>query len=158
MREKSLVALLVVVVSALMLGGCAATQPTAQNKDDLLNNRAIMIADARSAVPQISIVQLKQMIDENEDFILIDVRDPNDWESGVVDYRNVATISRGMLEFLAPEHFAVNDPLFVMCKTGLRAALAAKALQDMGYSNVTGVAQGVDHWQEAGYPLKDNQI
>ncbi|MFO7766635.1 MAG: rhodanese-like domain-containing protein [Pelovirga sp.] len=153
--NNRIVVLCAMLVAALMLGGCAATQPKAMSKDDLLQNRSAMIADARAAVPQITIEQLKQKIDAEEDFFLIDVRDPNEWPIGLVDYENVVTASRGKIEFIAPNRFAVDDPLVVICKTGGRSSLAAKTLHDLGYVNVTNVSTGMDDWMAAGYPLKD---
>ncbi|MBY0409549.1 MAG: sulfurtransferase, partial [Burkholderiaceae bacterium] len=39
------------------------------------------------------------------------------------------------------------------CKTCGRAALAAAALQDMGYLNVHSLAGGFDAWVTAGHPV-----
>jgi len=155
MIKNRLVALFVVLAAALMLGGCAATQPKAVTADDLVKNRTAMLTEARAAVPQISIEELKQMIDAKEEFILIDARDPDEWSIGLIDYKNVVTISRGKMEFVAPARYAVNDRIIVYCKTGARSSFTSKALYDLGYTNVTNVTTGMDAWMGAGYPVKD---
>lgn len=50
----------------------------------------------------------------------------------------------------------VPDPrteLVLYCGGGYRSALAAAALQDMGYTQVTSLAGGIRAWRELGYPL-----
>ncbi|GKS65590.1 hypothetical protein YTPLAS72_28940 [Nitrospira sp.] len=40
------------------------------------------------------------------------------------------------------------------CGGGFRSALAADALQQMGYKNVRSMKGGIRAWREAGYPLE----
>lgn len=69
---------------------------------------------------------------------------------------HATNISRGLLEF----KFS-NDPalanrdmkIVVYCKTSGRAALSARALQEMGYVYVQSIEGGFDAWQEAGKPI-----
>lgn len=145
----------VVLLVALLLGGCATTQPKAVTTEDLIKNRTAMLTEARAAAPQITIEQLKKMIDAKEEFILLDARDPDEWGVGVIDYKNVATVSRGKMEFVAPARYKVNDRIIVYCKTGARSALTAKTLLDLGYTNVTNVSTGMDAWLAAGFPVKN---
>ena len=69
-----------------------------------------------------------------------------------------------MLEFEVttnPEVANVTDPaladrsrhLIVYCRSGGRAALAASALLEMGYTNVESIQGGVQAWIDAGLPL-----
>jgi rhodanese-related sulfurtransferase len=64
---------------------------------------------------------------------------------------------RGMLEFwVDPEsryhHQALSsaDELVLYCNLGWRSALAAKALQDMGLTNVAHLGGGMDAWRAHG--------
>ncbi|UCZ56679.1 hypothetical protein LGV61_13265 [Desulfurispirillum indicum] len=141
---------------AFVTVGCghAVKAPVANSPEDLVANRTAMLAEARAAVPQITIEDLKKMIEAGEEFTLVDARDPDEWGVGLVDYKKVVTISRGKMEFVAPNRFAVNERLIVICKTGARSALTAKALHDLGYKNVTNVTTGMDAWMAAGYPVK----
>ncbi len=68
---------------------------------------------------------------------------------------------RGMLEFwIDPEsqyhHEALSsaDRLVLYCNLGWRSALAAKALQDMGLTNVAHLGGGMDAWQAHGQPVE----
>ena len=67
--------------------------------------------------------------------------------------------TRGLLEFAAdpvsPRHSAELEPtgrVIVYCRSGARAALAAKTLLDMGYENVANLDGGITAWIEAGLP------
>lgn len=68
---------------------------------------------------------------------------------------------RGMLEFwVDPEspyhHEALTsaDNLVLYCNLGWRSALAAKTLQDMGFTNVSHIAGGMNAWKNEGGPVE----
>jgi rhodanese-related sulfurtransferase len=44
--------------------------------------------------------------------------------------------------------------MILYCGGGYRSALAADALQQMGYTNVTSMDGGIKAWREAGYPME----
>lgn len=47
-----------------------------------------------------------------------------------------------------------NEPLFVACNAGGRAAQAYAALGEAGYTNVKNYSGGWKAWSEAGYPVE----
>ncbi len=68
---------------------------------------------------------------------------------------------RGMLEFWvdpeSPYHkelFAEDSKFVFFCAGGLRSALAAKTVADMGLKPVAHIAGGFGRWQEAGGPVE----
>ena len=80
---------------------------------------------------------------------LIDIRDIRELENqGRIE--NSKHIPRGMLEFwLDPESqyfkkgkLDLNKEIVLFCAGGLRSALAAKTLKDMGYKNVSHIEGG----------------
>jgi rhodanese-related sulfurtransferase len=42
------------------------------------------------------------------------------------------------------------------CGSGMRCILAAKSLQDLGFSNVTAADMRIADWAKAGFPLVKN--
>lgn len=95
--------------------------------------------------------------------VLIDVREPDEFASGHV--RDAVNIPRGVLEFQVDVHPAVanvvnpalshkDQPITVVCRSGGRAALAAVALQELGFADVCSIAGGVNAWIDAGLPLQ----
>jgi rhodanese-related sulfurtransferase len=68
---------------------------------------------------------------------------------------------RGMLEFwIDPKSpyfrkvFASEKPLVLFCAGGLRSALAAKTLVDMGLVDVAHIEGGFAAWKDAGGPIE----
>ncbi|MBB5020810.1 rhodanese-like domain-containing protein [Desulfurispira natronophila] len=127
--------------------------PLWASESELIENRNKMLQEARASVPQISVQDLYKMIEEGQEFVLIDVRDPDEIPNGIVEYENSYQISRGKVEFAAPSRFAKDDPIIVMCLTGGRSSFASQALHDMGYTNVKNVQGGITRWLRAGYPI-----
>ena len=91
---------------------------------------------------------------------LIDIRDVRELEKeGRVE--NAVHIPRGMLEFwLDPEstYYQANKikevkKMVLFCALGLRSALAAKSLMDMGFNNVAHVDGGFDALKKSGLKI-----
>ena len=112
-----------------------------------------MVSRARETTGQVSIEVLKQAIDNDEDVVVLDVREPNEY--AVAHIPESINIPRGLLEFsiwsLIPDK---NEKILVYCKTGARAALAAKTLNELGYVHARAVATGGKAWVLAGYPVQ----
>jgi len=86
--------------------------------------------------------------------VLIDVREADEYQAGHIP--GAIHIPRGILEFKlssTPALTARDLKVVVYCKTSGRAALAACAMQDMGYLQVQSVAGGFDAWVAAGKPV-----
>ncbi|MGD9947865.1 MAG: rhodanese-like domain-containing protein [Desulfobulbus sp.] len=111
------------------------------------------VSKARKETKQISVADLKAAMDHDEDMIILDVREPNEYN--VAHIPDSINIPRGLLEFsiwsVAPDK---KETIFVYCKTGARAALATKALNELGYENAFAISTGADAWMKAGYPVK----
>ena len=85
------------------------------------------------------------------DTLLIDVRDPDEWEEGHIP--GAKNFSRGTVELEIEE--AAPDPsapIITHCGGGGRSALVAESLQRMGYTNVKSMAGGFKAWKAAGLP------
>src|SRR5919198_5460985 len=117
-----------------------------------------MLAEARQAIPEQGPTELKRRLDAGEPLRLIDVRDPDEYRDGFIE--PATNISRGFLEFrvgaAAPD---LATPIVLYCQTGLRSMLAAKALHEMGYTNVVNLQGGFQRWAQSGLPVvKDRPL
>ena len=113
-----------------------------------------LVQNARENTKQIELTELKKTIDADEtDILLLDVRTPREYAIGHIP--GAVNLSRGLLEFgiwsVAPEK---DENIVVYCRTGARAALAAKQLGDLGYKNVSAVSTGMLDWEQKGYPVE----
>ena len=94
------------------------------------------------------------------DVVFVDVREPDELaREGALPGAERAP--RGMLEFYAdpesPFHrpvFASGKTLLLYCATAGRSALAAKALKDLGLTNVAHIAGGFKAWVAANNPVE----
>jgi rhodanese-related sulfurtransferase len=94
-----------------------------------------------------------------EDVAFIDVRDLPELErDGMIP--GAVHASRGLLEFLVdPESpyykdvFDSGKKLILYCATGMRSALAAQRLQELGLSRVAHVGGGITAWKAANGPV-----
>ena len=107
-----------------------------------------LVSEALNEIKTISIDEAHKMVSENQ-CNLIDIRDIRELEKeGRV--ANSQHIPRGMLEFwLDPESIYfkegkldLNKEMVLFCAGGLRSALAAKSLKDMGFEKVSHIEGG----------------
>lgn len=87
---------------------------------------------------------------ENEaqrDWVLIDVRENDEFRAGHLP--GARGIGRGVLEYhIADEVPDTETEIVLYCRGGNRSALAADALQTMGYTNVLSMSGGFREWSE----------
>jgi len=105
---------------------------------------------AKANVKQVEADTLKSMIDNGEEFLLIDVRQPAEYEAGNIT--GSFSIPRGELEFLITDEMfweeqfmyvpLKTDKIIVYCKAGDRGILAVQALQKLGFNNVYNLKGG----------------
>jgi rhodanese-related sulfurtransferase len=92
-----------------------------------------------------------------DDAVVIDVREPNEHQEGHIP--GSVNIPRGVLEAevdtspemggkIAPELQNPERAIYLYCRTGGRSALAADALQQMGFTNVLSLAGGMLAWSD----------
>jgi rhodanese-related sulfurtransferase len=111
-----------------------------------------LVALAKGGIKEIGLTDAPQAIQDAD--VLLDVREADEYSSGHIP--GAIHMSRGMLEFKLSANPALSArdlKIVLYCKTSGRAALAAKALQEMGYQNVQSISGGFDAWVEAGNPI-----
>jgi rhodanese-related sulfurtransferase len=88
-----------------------------------------------------------------ERFHLIDVREDGEWAQGRA--RGAVHVGKGVIERDIERLFPDPDADIVLyCGGGYRSALAADALQRMGYRRVQSMDGGWRRWQELGLPTE----
>lgn len=98
-------------------------------------------------IREISIEDLQFMRENNEAFLLLDVREDHEWQQGHIE--GAKHLGRGILE-RDIENTVPNPqtPLVLYCGGGYRSALAAESLQKMGYTSVLSLRGGWREWKE----------
>lgn len=111
-----------------------------------------LVAAAKARITEVAIDNAPSAVRAAD--VVIDVREADEYQTGHIP--GAIHASRGMLEFRVSSTLALSPrdlKLVLYCKTSGRAALAAAALQDMGYLDVQSIAGGFDAWVAAGQPV-----
>jgi rhodanese-related sulfurtransferase len=122
-----------------------------------------MVGEAQQTVSAVTPEEARRRIDEDPNTLVIDVRDESSIRaSGTVP--GAAAISAGSLLYKAdnevPEEWRDarladrSRPIVTHCDLGPLSAIAAKNLQDMGFTNVSFLAGGIQAWKQAGLPTE----
>ncbi len=122
-----------------------------------------MAEEAMAQVKGISADEVQLRLKQDSNALLVDVRDAADIPSTGLATRGL-NISLGMLPVRAdlelPEewrHAGLQDRsrhIITTCQTGENAAIGAKLLKDMGFTNVCYMAGGMEAWKAAGLPTE----
>ncbi len=111
-----------------------------------------IIGEAKSQTTEVTIEAVKKDMDAGRNLVLLDVRTLEEFKAGHLP--KAVNIPRGTLEFLIGKHYPQKDvEIVVYCRTDARAALCARSLSDMGYTNVKNLKGAFKAWGEAGYPI-----
>ena|SRR5436189_1560482 len=122
----------------------------------LKKSLADLASEARAKVHEIDIDELAG---EMTEALVIDVREPDERARGYIP--NSISIPRGVLE-RDIEKIAFNGhaidadlakPIVCYCGGGSRSLLAARSLQEMGFTNVASLAGGFGAWGRSGQPV-----
>jgi rhodanese-related sulfurtransferase len=111
-----------------------------------------LVQAAKQRVKETTVDQVKERLDRGERLLLIDVREESEWQKDHLP--GAVHLGKGIIERDIEK--VVADPateIILYCGGGFRSALAADALQQMGYSNVLSMDGGHRGWREKGLPL-----
>jgi sulfur-carrier protein adenylyltransferase/sulfurtransferase len=102
-------------------------------------------AQKAAAGSTITATELKGMLDRHDDILLIDVREPNEYE--IVSIPGAVLIPKGeILSGAALERLPQDKRIVLHCKSGARSAECLAVIKDAGFSDAVHVGGGVLAW------------
>jgi rhodanese-related sulfurtransferase len=111
-----------------------------------------LVQEARARVRETTVDEVKARLDRGEKLTLLDVREESEY--GRDHLPGAIHVGKGVIErdieTRCPD---TGAELILYCGGGFRSALAADALQKMGYTNVVSMDGGIRDWRGKGYPL-----
>ena len=120
---------LLILALSLFLAGCMITKTS----------------ETSSSYKTISSTEAQQMIEDNKDALILDVRTAAEYESGhIPNAVNLCNedIQAGKVDSLKDK----SQLIMVYCRSGNRSRQAAQKLAELGYTNVVDFG-GIQSWQ-----------
>jgi rhodanese-related sulfurtransferase len=143
--------ILLISLCCFVLASCTKNKQFS-SADDLVNS-------ALSKVHVLEPAELQALMESDEIYTIIDVRQENEHYPGFIP--GAVNIPRGVLEFqIGDEEFwnevglyvpEKEEKIILYCKKGQRSILAAQSLEMLGYKNVYVLDKGYKNW-ELTYP------
>jgi glyoxylase-like metal-dependent hydrolase (beta-lactamase superfamily II)/rhodanese-related sulfurtransferase len=100
-------------------------------------------------IPQMTVYELNEWIEEERDVVVVDVREPSEWREGHV----AGALHLPMLEAVKRlSELPADRPKAVMCAGGLRSSTVISALERQGVRGCLNVTGGMTAWLKAGLP------
>jgi rhodanese-related sulfurtransferase len=111
-----------------------------------------LVNDARTRIRECTVDDVNAMLERGDRFELIDTREDSEWARGHLP--GALHLSKGIIERDIESTVPDKGARIVLyCGGGFRSALAADALQKMGYRNVLSMDGGWRAWTEKLYPI-----
>jgi rhodanese-related sulfurtransferase len=100
-------------------------------------------------LPEITVTELSEKLKSEEDFILLDVREPHELEYAKVSDRRLeitpmSRLAREGTDALSDAARSQDAMIYVMCHHGNRSAQVTAWLAQQGWKNVFNVRGGID--------------
>lgn len=100
---------------------------------------------------EVTVQELKEMIDRNADFQLIDVREPFEYEVSNLKGLNIPL--GGII--IETDKVSKDKPVVIQCRSGKRSAQAVMLLEQQGFDNLANLKGGILAWKEEIDPEMD---
>lgn len=113
-----------------------------------------LVQQSRTRIKECTCADVKSRQNAGDVFFLVDVREESEWARARIPgaiYLGKGVIERD-IEKVIPDRSA---EIVLYCGGGYRSALAADALQQMGYSAVISMDGGIGGWHASGFPLDE---
>jgi rhodanese-related sulfurtransferase len=112
-----------------------------------------LVDDAKTRIREVTVDQTRSRLAANPNAKLIDVREDNEWNEARA--QGATHLGKGIIERdIETQVPDKSTELILYCGGGYRSALAADALQSMGYTNVYSMAGGWKAWKGSNAPVE----
>ena len=112
-----------------------------------------LVNEAKSRVKETDMAAYKKMVADGSKPVLIDVREDSEWTAGHA--KGAVHLGKGVIERDIETKIPDKGAKLVLyCGGGFRSALAADALQKMGYTDAISLDGGWRAYQESGLPIE----
>jgi hydroxyacylglutathione hydrolase len=103
-----------------------------------------------AAIPQVTVAELKDLIEQQPDLQVLDVRRPTEYSTGHVPIAVNLPLAQ-LRDQMVHSGFDPARPTAVICAGGYRSSAATSILQPLGFADLVNVTGGTSAWINAGY-------
>ena len=96
-------------------------------------------------VPEITPRELEERLETGDDLLILDVREPHEWEISNLSHRGAVLIPQGQVLERMGELDTAQE-IVVQCRTGGRSAQVVQLLQQHGFSKLYNLEGGINRW------------
>jgi len=117
-----------------------------------------LMDEARGTVKELSPQQVDELLRNNGNHALLDVREKEEYREGHL--KGAVSVPRGFLEMkMDAEVPDKSTPIIAYCAGGVRSLLAGRVMQEMGYEDVISMSGGYTAWKNEGFEfVQDRQF
>ena len=119
-----------------------------------------MLSEVKQGIREVSADDTKARVLDNpggEPPVLVDVRERDEYEQGFIPHAD--WIPRGFLELKIEDLVPNRDrEIIIYCAGGVRSALGARSLTELGYTRVSSMAGGFRAWKNAGFAFERPRV
>ena len=110
-----------------------------------------LVNQAKARIKQMTVAEVAERMNRGDKLTLVDTREDDEWRAGRI--AGSIHIGKGIIERdIETKLPDKNQEIILYCGGGFRSALAADALQQMGYTNVISMDGGIRGWRAANLP------
>ncbi len=117
-----------------------------------------LLKKVKEEIREVSAEEVHRDLRAGKPLRLVDVREREEVMDGYIP--GAALIPRGFLELNIEEEVTPDRkaPIVLYCAGGNRSALAARDLQQMGYTNVSSMIGGFKGWKDGGFEIEQDGL
>ena len=153
-----IVLILIIFISSFIVASCKITGGAGREskvtedtpaKEETKEEISIAEDETIAEVASISVEEVYEIISSNQNYIILDVRTPDEFKEGHIEGAILIPVSEleGRLDELPKD-----KPIITYCKSGGRSGNAAEILVENSFRKVYDMG-GILDWQEEGYPV-----
>ena len=112
-----------------------------------------LLNQLKAEIREVDAAEARVLHESDDAPLFVDVREHEEWKEGHIP--GAVHVARGHFESRIESVVAERDrPIVLYCSGGARSVFTAKALEEMGYTQVFSMAGGYTDWKRNGFPTQ----
>ena len=147
-----LVLVLVIALALVVYVGSKGKDETQPAENDTAAETTNEEAAAPATYTTVTVGDAYKQLVDNPDAIIVDVRNPDEWNATGVPKvpQGVKLIPLPEFQQRAPQELPKDKTIYIICNSGNRSRVASDILIGLGYKSVVNIDGGIQAWMREG--------